>query len=396
MFGNHRTRLTHEGWYFLIVLTFIVVAGSMRQINLMLVMAGMMVGAIYFNWHFARSMLRRLQIRRRLPDQIGAGDTLVVEVEVASPHRCTALLITDAIRRLDSSSNKKSSSRANAKPTDGDVQGVVALPHVTPGRAARGQYRVTFAERGRYEFGPFWAVTRHPFGLVARSVRLRRSSRLLVLPRLGRMTNRWTHLAQAIDYGSQQAAGRQRPTDGEFYGLRDWQPGDSRRLIHWRTSARRGGLMVRQFEQPRSENLTLLVELWQPVDPSAADRERVELAVRFAATATVEACRRGGSQLRVVTAGRQQVSHHGGASKSLARDILAHLAVAEATVNSRLDELIDAVADSRPTVGQLVLVTTHPTLPDPSALQTSGRRTPARIVTLVAGSEEFFQYFQVE
>ena len=84
-----------------------------------------------------------------------------------------------------------------------------------------------------------------------RSVRLRRSSRLLVLPRLGRMTNRWAHLAQAIDYGSQQAAGRQRPADGEFYGLRDWQPGDSRRLIHWRTSARRGGLMVRQFEQPR-------------------------------------------------------------------------------------------------------------------------------------------------
>ncbi len=258
------------------------------------------------------------------------------------------------------------------------------------------EYQVTFDERGRYEFGPFWAVTRHPFGLVARSVRLRRSSRLLVLPRLGRMTNRWAHLAQAIDYSSQKAAGRQRPADGEFYGLRDWQSGDSRRLIHWRTSARRGGLMVRQFEQPRSENLTLLVELWQPVEPSAADRERVELAVRFAATATVEACRRGGSQLRVVTAGREQVSHQGGASKSLARDILAHLAVAEATANNRLDELIDAVADSRPAAGQLVLVTTHPTLPDPSALQISGQRTAARIVALVAGSPEFFQYFHAE
>ena len=76
------------------------------------------------------------------PEQIGAGDTLVVEVEVASPHRCTALVITDAIRRLDASSGKKRSSPANGKLPDGDVQGVVALPHVTPGRTARGQYRL--------------------------------------------------------------------------------------------------------------------------------------------------------------------------------------------------------------------------------------------------------------
>ena len=394
MFGNHRTRLTHEGWYFLIVLTFIVVAGSMRQINLMLVMAGMMVGAIYFNWHFARSMLRRLQIRRRLPDQIGAGDTLVVELEVASPHRCTALLITDAIRRVESPGHKASASSGNMARAESDAKGIVALPQVAPGRAARGEYRVTFDERGRYEFGPFWAVTRHPFGLVARSVRVRRSSKLLVLPRLGRLTNRWARLAQSVDYGSQQAAGRQRPTDGEFYGLRDWQPGDSRRLIHWRTSARRGGLMVRQFEQPRSENLTLLVELWQPDEPTPADRERVELAIRFAATATVEACRRGGSQLRVVTAGRELISHRGGASKSLARGILADLAIAEAASNDRLDELIDAATDSRPTAGQIVLVTTHPTLPDPSALEPTDRRAGTRVVTLVAGSEDFFQYFQ--
>lgn len=396
MFGNHRTRLTHEGWYFLIVLTFIVVAGSMRQINLMLVMAGMMVGAIYFNWHLARSMLRRLQIRRRLPEQIGAGESLTVELEVASPQRCTALLITDAIRRVDSSVRKGRAPREDVAASKTEATGIVALPHVAPGKPARGEYRVVFEERGRYEFGPLWTTTRHPFGLLARSVRLRRSNRLLVLPRLGRLTNRWTHLARSVDYGAQQAAGRQRPTDGEFYGLRDWQPGDSRRLIHWRTSARRGGLMVRQFEQPRSENLTLLVELWQPAEPTAVDRERVELAIRFAATAAVDACRRGGSQLQLIIAGRELVSHRGGASKSLARDILAHLAIAEAASRNRLEELLEAAADSRPMAGQLVLVTTHPTLPDPSALLPPERGGRGRVVTLVAGSEEFFQYFQAE
>jgi hypothetical protein len=95
-----------------------------------------------------------------------------------------------------------------------------------------------------------------------------------------------------------------------------------------------------------------------------------------------------------VTAGREQVSHHGGASKSLARDILAHLAVAEAASKDRLEDLLAVAADSRPTPGQLVLITTHPTLPDPSALSSPRPGAQARVVTLVAGSEEFFQYFQ--
>ena len=281
MFGNHRTRLTHEGWYFLIVLTFIVVAGSMRQINLMLVMAGMMVGAIYFNWHFARSMLRRLQIRRRLPEQIGAGDTLVVELEVTSPHRCTALLITDAIRRVESpaAQSDRIARQHGARGSRRERDRRAAARR--PGRAAQANIELRSTSAGGMNSARFGSRRAIRLAWWRRSVRLRRSSRLLVLPRIGRLTNRWTHLAQSVDYGSQQAAGRQRPTDGEFYGLRDWQPGDSRRLIHWRTSARRGGLMVRQFEQPRSENLTLLVELWQPDEPTPADRERVELGHPF-------------------------------------------------------------------------------------------------------------------
>lgn len=402
MFGNGRTRLTHEGAYFLIVLAFIVVAGSMRQINLMLIMAGMMVGAFYFNWHFGRSMLRRIKIRRRLPKEVGAGDSLVVELEIESAQHCAALVVSDAIRRIghaarpdDASANGRRDGSKGARGAAEDIaRGIALVPRVVPDRKTRAEYRVTFEERGEYEFGPIAVETRHPFGLVARTVRLRQSARMLVLPRLGRLTERWTRLAHAIDYGSHQSAGRQRPADGEFYGLRDWQPGDNRRLIHWRTSARRGGLMVRQFEQPRSENLTLLVELWQPENPSAADRERVELAIRFAATAAVEACRRGGSQLRVVTAGEQKAAHQGGASKSLARDILAHLAIAEASPRDQLDTLIDTAAELRPTCGQLVLVTSHPTLPDPSTLSSERPRSMARVVRLVAGSEEFFQYFQ--
>lgn len=87
--------------------------------------------------------------------------------------------------------------------------------------------------------------------------------------------------------------------EADFYGLRDWRPGDSRRWIHWRTSARRGSLVVRQFEQRRSQDLALLVDLWQPTQPSEAELAHVETAVSFVATLLADACQQSGRQLMI-------------------------------------------------------------------------------------------------
>ncbi len=377
-----RTRLTREGWYYLILLLCIAVNGSIKQVNLMLVIAGMMVGALYFNWHGVRSMLRKLRIRRRLPESVEAGETLVVELLAASPITCMAVIVEDAIR-----------AQADAH-RNGQPHGLVAFPRIAGGQTTRGEYRVVFDERGQYEFGPLWATTRHPFGLVSRRVRLTEKSRLLVLPRLGRMTARWSRRAQAVDYGSHRPVRRPGVAEGDFFGLRDWQAGDSRRLIHWRTSARRGGLMVRQFEQPQNESLTLLVELWQPEtlkSEHAVERERIELAIRFAATAVVEACRRGGSSLTVITAGRKIETFAGGGSKALARDILRHLALVAAGSDDRRAELLERGAEARKAGGRVVLVTTRPESP-----AGNGDAGSARMLCLSAGSEEFFQYFQAD
>ena len=40
-------------------------------------------------------------------------------------------------------------------------------------------------------------------------------------------------------------------SDLSFHALRDYVAGDDRRYIHWRTTARRGSLMVKQFEDTR-------------------------------------------------------------------------------------------------------------------------------------------------
>src|SRR5438067_6699850 len=93
-----RTRLTQEGWYFVIVLALVLVRASMKDINLMLAFAGMMVGALYFNWLALRMMFRRLSIRRRLPESVSAGDVAVIGLEASSRHRATAVVCEDSFQ----------------------------------------------------------------------------------------------------------------------------------------------------------------------------------------------------------------------------------------------------------------------------------------------------------
>ena len=50
-------------------------------------------------------------------------------------------------------------------------------------------------------------------------------------------------------------------SDVSFHALRDYVAGDDRRNIHWKTTARTGRLMVRQFEETRRAHLLIVLDL---------------------------------------------------------------------------------------------------------------------------------------
>jgi uncharacterized protein (DUF58 family) len=81
-----------------------------------------------------------------------------------------------------------------------------------------------------------------------------------------------------IDDWTGESPGRRTASVGEMKGVRDYQHGDARRMVHWRASAHTGRMMVREMEAPTSDPVT--VRLVLPVDPAQAD----ELAGRALAT----------------------------------------------------------------------------------------------------------------
>jgi uncharacterized protein (DUF58 family) len=57
----------------------------------------------------------------------------------------------------------------------------------------------------------------------------------------------------------------------EMFGVREYHAGDSLRRIHWRSSARHGELVVREYEPPGLQTLTILVDS-RPPSPAVADQ----------------------------------------------------------------------------------------------------------------------------
>ncbi len=80
--------------------------------------------------------------------------------------------------------------------------------------------------------------------------------------------------------------------------------------------------MVRQFEQQRNQDLCLLVDLWQPENPSPRTWPDVELAVSFAATIVSDRCRRAGSYLITGTATQTASLSKGPASNALLQEVM--------------------------------------------------------------------------
>jgi uncharacterized protein (DUF58 family) len=105
----------------------------------------------------------------------------------------------------------------------------------------------------------------------------------LVLPRFAQLAGR-----REVRELEASAAAPRAGSGNELFGVREYRSGDSLRRIHWRSSARRGELVVREYEPPGAETLAILC------DPEPASVEVADQIARIAASETWDCIREGG------------------------------------------------------------------------------------------------------
>lgn len=159
------------------------------------------------------------------------------------------------------------------------------VPALGPDATHDDLFAIPTARRAVIIVGPVRSVRGDPFGIARRSVRWTRPVELFVHPLLVSLAGASAGLLRDLEG---QATRDLSDSDLSFHALRDYVAGDDRRYIHWRTTARRGSLMVKQFEDTR-RTTTALALATDPRD--YADDDEVELAVSVIASVGVQTIR---------------------------------------------------------------------------------------------------------
>jgi uncharacterized protein (DUF58 family) len=194
-------------------------------------------------------------------------------------------------------------------------------------RRFAGGFELREVPRGRYAFDTVRLTIEDPFALARASLVQGERQALVVYPRLVALTGLFSEgRAQAQD-------GRRlvlrRPTGYELHGVREYVEGESLRNVHWRSTARRGRLMVKELEDAPSDEVAVLLD----GDELGAAGESFDVAVRAAGSILQAHVRRGRRCSLVVNSATREVQSV--ASEGEWHRALEVLAGAEPTARTR-------------------------------------------------------------
>ncbi len=359
---RRRAWLSREGWYYSFVLAFIVGGAVLRSINLLVALAGMMIALLFLNWRMVMGSLRGLVAERKLPEQVTAGEPLTVEIVLENLRRTTGswlVVVEDWIEGpITNDKGQLTSDRfwSFVARHWSRVKAEALAAQVPPRGRTTATYRIVLPRRGRYRFGPLRVSTRFPLGLVWGHFTLPSRAELVVAPRIGRLSAEWANLLEAHQAGDQRRHPQRGMSEGDYYGLRPWQTGDSTRWIHWRTTAKLGVPTVLQFERQRSRDVALVLDPWLPPAPGEQDAGLLELAVSLTATAVADLTSRGHSRLVVGAAADEPQCWSGPASAMFCHEVLAELAVLPAGDGRTIEDTIRRAQEQAPGGARLIVI----------------------------------------
>jgi uncharacterized protein (DUF58 family) len=376
---RRRAWLSREGVYYAGVLLFIGGAAVLQSYNLLVALAGMMTAPLLLNWRLVMGSLRGLFVERRLPEQVPAGETLTVEIRLENVRWWMAshlVLVEDWIVWNESVSREKTGHSGRDRPMfkvtwrslwqlvrrllfPERTHAEALAAQVPPRGGVTATYRVKLPRRGKYRFGPLRVSTRYPLGLVWGHFVLEQFGEILVTPHVGRLLPAWAELLDAEQAGDQRRHPQRGLAEGDYYGLRPWQSGDSTRWIHWRSTAKTGIPTVIQYERQRNRDVAIVLDPWLPAEASDEARGRLELAISLAATALEDLAFRGHTQLALAVAGAEIECWAGSASPTFCHDVLAELALVPGTEAGNLEAAIRQARGEAPAGARLIVISSR-------------------------------------
>ena len=259
----------------------------------------------------------------------------------------------------------------------GAGRGEFGIHRLGPGDKAEELFAIPTQRRGVVKVGPVSVVRGDPFGLFERAHRRDDPVDLFVHPKTVLFDGQ--SLGFLRDLEGLPAADLSRD-DVSFHALNEYQPGDDLRHVHWRSTARTGVMMVRQYEETRRSHF--VIGLSRSIG-DYANSEDFELGISVAGSVGLRAIR-DSQRVDVRVQGRELRAGTG-------KQLLDSLAAVETSKprDGGISDLSGVIAATMPLASVVVLVCGTRVANEDLRLACARLPFGARVIVVVAdGSAE--------
>lgn len=142
------------------------------------------------------------------------------------------------------------------------------VPTLLPGGEYEWKVETPCTIRGEFQLGPMMVISGDPFGLFLTPRRINAVEKIIVYPFIFPVPD--FRLPVGIISGGEAQRHITQNITTDAAGIRDYVPGDSISRVHWKSTARRNTLIVKEFE------LDPLVDIWILLDLSLESRVEAE------------------------------------------------------------------------------------------------------------------------
>ena len=265
------------GVVYISMMLFMGLAAINSQANLLFGVFGLMIGVLLVSGIISRLVLRKLTVRRVLPDhgRVGLGTTIRYDITNQKRYWPSLSIVVAELDGVEGFTTQPQCYMLHAAPQMTASVPVLAIPK----------------RRGLHQLERFQVATSFPFGFVKRAVTAKHRDVLLVHPSIAEVDGALLRACRSGD----TAGAMMRPRPGgadEFYGVKEYRTGDNPRWIYWRRSARSGTMVSKLMTQVAPPRVVLLVDTCLP-DRSPEQHASVERCIAMAASLAVAALDQG-------------------------------------------------------------------------------------------------------
>ena len=208
----------------------------------------LLLGVLAAGWVSLRLVRRTDRVTRSLsPDigTVGRSATVVARVGVRSPFPTSPGTWEDELPK-----GVRGSARGAFPAVGSGFRGAEKLVEL--------EYTITGARRGIHSLGPLTVTSTDPFGLTRRRTVFNEHTKATIAPAVIELSPLTNLLGDAG--GTLHSQTNHLGQGSDNLVARPYVPGDSMRRIHWRASAHRGDLMVRQEEQESTPDAVVVLD----------------------------------------------------------------------------------------------------------------------------------------